>query len=184
MSKIKDLVGQRFGRLIVISFAGIKKEHAVWNVECNPNYGGCGTKLQVAGNSLQSGNTSSCGCLHRDVNRARFLGETNPNWRGGKCLTEDGYIRLAKSTAEKLYPEAVLEHNRTVEEHRVAMSHYLRRALYPNETVHHKDGNRTNNNLDNLELRDGHHGPGQRVDDIMIWAVEFLKRYAPHLLKD
>lgn len=56
MSKIKDLTGQKFGRLTVIKFDHIKKQ-AVWECQCL-----CGKKTLVPGYDLISGNTKSCGC--------------------------------------------------------------------------------------------------------------------------
>lgn len=37
-------------------------------------------------------------------------------------------------------------------EHRLKMVRHIRRNLYPDEVVHHKDRNRANNSLDNLQL--------------------------------
>ena len=45
-------------------------------------------------------------------------------------------------------------------EHRLVMGRALGRCLEPWETVHHIDGDRTNNEIDNLQLRQGHHGSG------------------------
>lgn len=45
-------------------------------------------------------------------------------------------------------------------EHRLVMARALRRPLSQNETVHHIDGDKTNNKLSNLQLRFGKHGKG------------------------
>ena len=50
--------------------------------------------------------------------------------------------------------------------HRLVMEQHLGRKLKKNETVHHIDGNRQNNKLSNLELRIGHHGKHQRLEDL------------------
>lgn len=45
-------------------------------------------------------------------------------------------------------------------EHRLAMALALGRSLTAKETVHHIDGQRDHNALNNLQLRTGHHGQG------------------------
>ena len=62
-------------------------------------------------------------------------------------------------------------------EHRWVMSQHLGRELFPEETVHHKDGNRQNNTIGNLELFSSRHGPGQRVIDKIEFAIEMLRLY-------
>lgn len=62
---IKDLTGQKFGRLEVIAFDSINKFHqATWRCKCD-----CGNECVVSGNCLTQGNTKSCGCLNDEVRR-------------------------------------------------------------------------------------------------------------------
>lgn len=59
---IKNVVGQRFGRLTVISLDHKDKRHeAYWMCQCD-----CGNTKVVSGNKLRSGNTQSCGCYQQE----------------------------------------------------------------------------------------------------------------------
>lgn len=54
--------GKRIGRWTVQSFAGVKGKDATWNCVCD-----CGETRVQKGKNLRSGNSSSCGCLAREL---------------------------------------------------------------------------------------------------------------------
>jgi hypothetical protein len=64
MVAIRDLTGQRFSRLTVISLDPERTASgkARWLCRCD-----CGTELIVTGGNLCSGNSESCGCYSREV---------------------------------------------------------------------------------------------------------------------
>lgn len=85
---------------------------------------------------------------------------------------KDGYVRV-------YWPEHPSANaSGSVLEHRMVMEAHLGRRLLRTETVHHKNGQRDDNPISNLELWTKSHPYGQRVTDKLKWAREILALYA------
>lgn len=68
MSKFIDLTGKQFGRLVVIHrICNNKRENIQWLCNCD-----CGKEKIIAGTSLKSGVTKSCGCLQKEITIKRL----------------------------------------------------------------------------------------------------------------
>jgi hypothetical protein len=89
---------------------------------------------------------------------------------------DDGYINLYMPD----HPYASKQG--FVKEHRHIMEQHLGRLLERNENVHHKNGIRNDNRIENLELWSTRQPKGQRVEDKVEYALEILKQYAPEFL--
>ena len=76
-TRLIDLTGQRFGRLVVLERTGTYKgsdgsgSSPIWKCQCD-----CGEVVEVIGRNLRYGGTKSCGCIRRDkCRRLRTPGE-------------------------------------------------------------------------------------------------------------
>jgi HNH endonuclease len=94
---------------------------------------------------------------------------TPNNGRGWKM--KDGYKQLLL----KDHPNCAK--TGYVMEHIVVMTRHLGRPLIKGETIHHKNGIRDDNRLENLELWSNSHPYGQRIEDKLRWCKEFLELY-------
>ena len=83
-----DLVGQKFGRLTVLSRSGTTKDgHSEWLCKCD-----CGKTTVVNGNYLKRGTTKSCGCLQKELCSKRY-----------KEIGKTSYLKHGKANKCRLY---------------------------------------------------------------------------------
>lgn len=59
-ARVKDITGARFGRLVVVRFAEVRKGGSWWECLCD-----CGQKSVTRASYLREGLTLSCGCLKK-----------------------------------------------------------------------------------------------------------------------
>lgn len=88
--------------------------------------------------------------------RGRARREYSSNWKGGRRPAPGGYVQVLLDDDHPYV--AMRMGSGYVLEHRLIMAQSLGRLLAPDETVHHIDGDRQNNDLSNLQLRFGAHG--------------------------
>lgn len=78
----------------------------------------------------------------------KYAGEKSPKWAGGRILLQNGYI---ERTIPDNHP-LKLKGKRYIAEHRFIMEKHIGRYLKPYELMHHLNGNKEDNRIENLAL--------------------------------
>lgn len=99
--------------------------------------------------------STSCSSTRRRAGRGEEL----------RWLNQQGYVILKQIDGSRVL------------EHRYVMEQHMGRKLEKFESVHHKNGKRDDNRLENLELWASYQPSGQRPEDLLSWAKDILKLY-------
>lgn len=129
--------------------------------QCLRTMAGKATSAEIG---LKVGRSGGC-VLWRAIRLGISLKPPPSTWAAGQ-----GYLGMYDKTRKR----GVRVHRKVVEQH-------LGRRLLPHEEVHHKNGQRDDNRLDNLELWSTSQPKGQRVTDKYEWAKAFVEQYKDEL---
>jgi hypothetical protein len=114
----------------------------------------CGCERWASSPSVQRNPQLICGSCNSRLSSKIAVGVT----RKERCNLTDGYVAIRIEADDKYIP-MVFNCKPYVLEHRLVMARSLGRCLTKTEQVHHKNGNRSDNRIENLELTtaSGHH---------------------------
>lgn len=109
---------------------------------------------------------------HRKRNNIDLNAPVKPKKKNGEGhLSNTGYVYITRAG----HPNA--KYKGRMFEHTFVMAEHLGRPLKKGESVHHKNGVRNDNRIENLELWSRSQPTGQRLEDKIKWAKEFLEEY-------
>jgi hypothetical protein len=131
------------------------------------------------GNDFKAKNASSKYCSRRCLWDANSKREPHNKGSGSGWTDKRGYrwvyvIENGKSSAKR--------------EHRLIMEAHIGRKLTPEELVHHKNGVKTDNRIENLEIENWadhteHHHSGSQRDDLFKKTAQVMANYRERQIK-
>lgn len=99
-------------------------------------------------------------------------GSENNSWNGGRSITGEGYVLVRAPHHPNAYP------NGYYKEHRLILEQHLGRYLGEDEIVHHINGDKQDNRLENLELttQSEHSAHHWCTPEARVKQSEFMKK--------
>lgn len=126
------------------------KDYVMYKDECSV----CGAELWHKRRDIGR-NCKSCNAKMLGHKSSKQRANLSTRWNGGRRTTKDGYVLITidgtspyVSMARK-YPSA---NSWAIREHRLVMAQHVGRLLKPHEIVHHINGDKSDNRIENLEL--------------------------------
>ncbi len=131
----------------------------------------CGQPISLQPNELKNRKHKFCShkCYSEWWSKNRRA-EKSPRWAGGRRNNGQGYIEIRLQPDDFYYPMMSVRHY--VREHRLVMAKHLERCLLPWEVVHHINGIKDDNRLENLKLLDGNGNHNTFLDK---WCNKLMK---------
>ena len=160
--KHKRLEGTKYNYWTLLGNEEIRNREIYVECKCK-----CGVIKYVHFKSITKNQSKSCGCYRKTLYKQTKFGKGNTNWKGGKTINTQGYIEIRVD-------------NQYVKEHRYVYEKHYNIKLTSKQNIHHINGDKLDNRIENLELWDTSQPSGQRVEDKIKYYSDLIKKYKDH----
>lgn len=169
----EEYIGRTYNKLKIISLANTDKKGRFFNVRCD-----CGKETIISLNKLKTGHTKSCGCARNKKGCHKFISEVD----GEKILVSNASHRYKQALKSDTISSKELIHVHEAKK----VCEISNISWCPKFQIHHIDGNKTNNLLNNLHVFRNNKDHKQHHCDIEKKMREFLidHKLLEHFYKD